>query len=477
MTRRLTFVALSALLGGALLARPLARTGSDAVGETAWPGIQVVASLPAEIEWGIDLALDRNGNIVLAGATRSPAFPTTPDAVDRTCGPEGDAFVIVYSPTGDVRYSTCLGGATTEQAPQVAPAPDGSIWVAVQTSLEPESYGSTDGRVAVWRLTPGIAEYGQVAWLGGPGTLAWLGDVRAGSDGSVWVLGSTRATYVPAVNAWQPTFGGGWTDLLLARYAPGRSEPLLLTYLGGRDWESPGSLAIAPDGDAILSGYTYSPDFPVVNAAQARFGGGQDLVLARVDVSGRWLEYSTYLGGHGYDYPDAMGVDNAGWLYVAGHGNSPDFPATPPDVPRTPERDVFFASIDDSGRVYALTLMPTATERVPATDVGAFAKLVAPRQDGSVFVLGGYRSDNLLRAGGFRTLVDASGAVLRAAELLDIGEGDGSFVGAPVASGGHAYFVKTMWLAGGDVARWLLRTRMGPAEPDRGARGTGREKR
>jgi hypothetical protein len=476
--RRLPLTVLAALLGGAVLARPQARVGSDAVGDTGWPAVQVVTPLPAQIDWNVDLALDRDGNIVLTGVTRSPTFPTTPDAVDRTCGAEGDAFVLVYSPMGAMRYSTCLGGTTSEYWPRVAPAPDGSIWVAVNTSLEPDPYGGfSGGRVALWRLKPGVADYGQLAWLGGPGTLADLSDAKAGADGSVWVLGSTHSTYVPAVNAWQPTFGGGWSDMLLARYAPGRPEPLLLTYLGGREWESAVRLVIAPDGDAILSGCTYSPDFPMVKPAQPRLGGGQDLVLARVDVSGRWLEYSTYLGGTGDEDAVAMGVDQAGRVYLAGRAASADFPVTAPEVPRNLYRDVFFASIDEIGRLQSLTLMPTATERVAATDVGASARLVAPRPDGSVFVLGAYRSDNLLRAGAFRALVDASGALLRVPELLDIGEGDGSFVEASAAGVRYAYFVKMMWSEHGELVRWLLRTRLGPAEPDSGTRGNSRGKR
>jgi hypothetical protein len=477
-SRRPPLAVLAALLAAAVLAQPQARTGSDAVGETAWPAVQVVTPLPAAIEWNVDLALDRDGNIVLAGATHSPTFPTTPDAVDRTCGVEGDAFVMVYSPSGALRYSTCLGGVTSESAPRIAPAADGSIWVVVNTSLEPDPYaGFSGGRVALWRLKPGVADYGQLAWLGGPGTLADLSDAKAGADGSVWVLGTTHTTYVPAVNAWQPTFGGGWSDMLVARYAPGRTEPLLLTYLGGREWESAGSLVVAPDGDAIVSGSTYSPDFPVVRPAQPRHGGGQDLVLARFDVSGRWLEYSTYVGGTGDEYGAAMGVDQAGWLYVAGHAGSADFPPTPPSVERTWHRDVFFASIDESGRLHALTLMPTATDRVPATDVGASARLVVPRPDGSVFVLGAYRSDNLLRAGAFRALVDTSGELLRVPELLDIGEGDGSFVEASAAGVRYAYFVKTMWSEHGELVRWLLRTRIGPAEPDSGTQGNSRGRR
>jgi hypothetical protein len=478
MTRRhLPLAVLTALLAAVVLAQPQVRAGNDAPVPAEWPAVQVLTSLPAQVYGNVDMALDREGNIVIAGETRSPDFPTTPDAVDRTCGSEGDAFVMVYSPSGALRYSTCIGGATSEYWPRVALAPDGSVWLAVNTTLEPDFYSHAEGRVAVWRFRPGAAGYNRQAWLGGPGTLAWVSDAKAAPDGSVWVLGSTRAAYMPVVNAWQPTFGGGWSDMLVARYAPGLSEPLLLTYLGGRESEVAGQLTIADDGDAILTGSTNSPDFPVVRPAQSRLAGWENVVLARVDSAGRWLEYSTYLGGTGYDAPGAMAVDQAGRVYLAGRAGSADFPPTPPSVERNGYRDVFFASIDEVGRLQSLTLIPTATEQVPATDVAAFPKLLAPRPDGYVFVLGGYRSDNLLRAGAFRALVDGSGATRRAPELLDLGEGDGSFVEASVAGERFVYFVKMTYLAPNAYARWLLRTRIGPPGRDTEPLGNSREKR
>jgi hypothetical protein len=172
-----------------------------------------------------------------------------------------------------------------------------------------------------------------------------------------------------------------------------------------------------------------------------------------------------------------MAVDQAGRVYLAGRAGSADFPPTPPSVERNGYRDVFFASIDEVGRLQSLTLIPTATEQVPATDVAAFPKLLAPRPDGYVFVLGGYRSDNLLRAGAFRALVDGSGATRRAPELLDLGEGDGSFVEASVAGERFVYFVKMTYLAPNAYARWLLRTRIGPPGRDTQPLGNSREKR
>ena len=84
--RRLPLAALTALLAAAVLAQPQARAANDIGVPAEWPAVQVLTPLPAQMYGSVDMALDREGNIVIAGETRSPDFPTTPDAVDRTCG-------------------------------------------------------------------------------------------------------------------------------------------------------------------------------------------------------------------------------------------------------------------------------------------------------------------------------------------------------------------------------------------------------
>ncbi len=97
-------------------------------------------------DFGTGIAVDRDGNAYVVGATFSPFFPTTNDAVDRTLDTPGtdgqsgdissaDAFVSKLGPNGaNLLYSTYLGGRGTEFGNDIALDPDGRIVVVGSTS-------------------------------------------------------------------------------------------------------------------------------------------------------------------------------------------------------------------------------------------------------------------------------------------------------------------------------------------------------
>jgi hypothetical protein len=61
--------------------------------------------------------VDEAGNVYVTGATGSPVFPTTPDAVSSQLLGEEDAYVTIFNPTGThVLYSTYLGGAEIDDS-------------------------------------------------------------------------------------------------------------------------------------------------------------------------------------------------------------------------------------------------------------------------------------------------------------------------------------------------------------------------
>ena len=58
-------------------------------------------------------------------------------------------------------------------------------------------------------------------------------------------------------------------------------------------------------------------------------GSSFDAFVAKLDPTGTALVYSTYLGGDGQDQVNGIAIDAAGNAYVTGFTGSTDFPTTP----------------------------------------------------------------------------------------------------------------------------------------------------
>ena len=80
-------------------------------------------------------------------------------------------------------------------------------------------------------------------------------------------------------------------------------DPVLVysTYLGGSGFDEGIGIAVDDRGNAYVTGFTNSTDFPTVNAVQPASGGGDDAFVAKLNPNGSQLLYSTYLGGSEFD--------------------------------------------------------------------------------------------------------------------------------------------------------------------------------
>jgi hypothetical protein len=148
--------------------------------------------------------------------------------------------------------------------------------------------------------------------------------------GDVYVAGLTRSTNLPnTTGGAQASNGGGDWDAFVARLSADLTQNLQSTYLGGSgdDWAF--ALAIAGNGEVYVAGLTASTDFPnTAGGAQASRGGNSDAFVARLSADLTQNLQSTYLGGGGNDWANALAIAGSGEVYVAGLTFSTNFPKT-----------------------------------------------------------------------------------------------------------------------------------------------------
>ena len=127
--------------------------------------------------------------------------------------------------------------------------------------------------------------------------------IQVDSSGNILIAGYTYAADFPTVNASQSGIAGsGSYDAFVTKINPAGTALIYSTYLGGSSYDYAQAIAVDSSGSAWVTGYTQSSDFPTLNAAQSTYGGGgsYDAFVTRLSASGV-LQFSTFLGGSGYD--------------------------------------------------------------------------------------------------------------------------------------------------------------------------------
>src|SRR5437899_2363050 len=102
------------------------------------------------------------------------------------------------------------------------------------------------------------------------------------------------------------------------------------TYLGGSNFDQGFGIAVDSLGNAYVMGTTFSTNFPTFNPFQASNGGDVDAFVTKLNAAGSALVYSTYLGGSGNDRGLGIAVDSLGNAYVTGFTDSTNFPTANP---------------------------------------------------------------------------------------------------------------------------------------------------
>jgi hypothetical protein len=201
------------------------------------------------------------------------------------------------------------------------------------------------------------------------------------SAGNAYVTGFTDSANFPTSSASQPSLGGGQQDAFVAKLNPSGTALVYSTYLGGSGQDNGTGIAVDSDGNAYVTGYTGSTNFPVRDALQATKSGLFNAFVVKLDPTGALL-YSTYLGGSVSDYGSSIAVDSAGNAYVAGVATSPNFPRA----------NAMQADLVGPSDAYVAKLNPSGTRLIYSTYLGGpgidGAMSIAVDSEGSAYLTG-----------------------------------------------------------------------------------------
>ena len=321
-------------------------------------------------------------------AGRMPALQANPKSVDGRfvlladnrigfkVGAYDRSKPLVIDPT--LSYSTYLGGSDFDQPKGIAVDSAGNAYVVGTTlSWDFPTAGTSSALqgpsdVFLTKLNAAGSDLVCSAYLGGWGSETGNA-IALDARRNIYVTGVTNSSNFPITpGVVKDTLSGN--DAFVTKISASCSALAYSTFLGGSEpngygYDSGYSIAVDSAGNAYVSGWTYSWDFPTTPGAydatcgtDGQCNGGQaDLFVTKLDATASSLLYSTYLGGSGNEGlygGHLLALDSSGNIYVVGDTNSADFPTTPNAFDRTYsssppcdwwgmcEGDAFFAKIN-----------------------------------------------------------------------------------------------------------------------------------
>ena len=361
----------------------------------------------AQGDSGRAIAIDSSGNAYIVGFTSSTDFPIISGTAYQTINRGGGGFFTEMDPAGaNLVYSTYLSGTGVDRLQAIAVDATGNAYITGATT-------STD-----FPLVPATAIQTTNNAIGSQIGTAFLSRINPASVG----LGSL----------------------------------VYSTFLGGSKEDSGLGVAVNSSNTAFVTGFTKSPDFPMV-AVNTGFQTtlknttGGNAFVARIDTSQpNVLAYSTYLGGSPNgsgsspgEAGSAIALGPTGDAYITGISYATDYPLVSPldSISNTPNQKAIVSRIDTtksgaSSLVYSsyfggtvLTLGGAA----PGVDLG-FGIAVDPA--GNIYLAGTSRSADFPATPGApqTSIVGTQNAFL--AELNPTGSGVlfGTFVGGSLES-------------------------------------------
>jgi len=315
----------------------------------------------SEDDVATDVAVDSEGNIGVVGRTYSSDFPTL-QAYDDSYNSGGDCFVLMLSSNGSTLLSsTYVGGSGTEIAYDLVIDSSDDCYVVGYTestdfpvnTVNNQSVchslgGEQDGYV--FKLGNNGSDLIYSMYLGGVAVVDTAYSVDLDSNDNPLLVGYTRSSDFPTVNAMDDEFGDDGGDCYIVKLnADGRFN--FSTFYGGSEPDGAYAIQLDENDMIYITGITRSIDFTKVGVVTPELNGTDGIFLSILGADGN----STLFLGIIKDTSQSSAFTNVGSLklvsereiWIGGTTENDYFPTTIDafDSVRN-ESDIYIAKID-----------------------------------------------------------------------------------------------------------------------------------
>lgn len=167
----------------------------------------------------------------------------------------------------------------------------------------------------------------------GSSTWGWtyVLDMDIDKDNNVYVTGMTSESYPTKVGTYDTSIGTSNYEGFVAKMSLNADSIMLFTYIGGSNWEYILSIAVNSQEQPVISGLTYSSDYPITsNAYDKTTGAGYRGFITKFSKDFKTLIFSTYFGkvNTSWNIIQSMALAANGDVIFTGQTSAADFPVT-----------------------------------------------------------------------------------------------------------------------------------------------------
>jgi PKD repeat protein len=348
------------------------------------------------------VALDINGNTIVAGYTISQSFPTTPGAFQEDSNGSQDIFVSKFDENcTTLIFSTLIGGSGSEVYPHMTLDGDGNIVLTGRT--ESDDFPVTDGslqtvhngdtEVFVLKLSSDGGRLLSSTYLGGVST-DFPNEIDVDNLGNVYITGVSDGGDFPTTPGSLFPESPFDRDSFVTKINGNLTSLVYSTYINGEDVGTQvygEGIAVTDAGDVVVVGKTNSNQFPTTPGAfkTSKTGTDMDGYVAKLNHNGSALVFCTYLGGVANDVAWDVSITSEGLVVIAGE--------TEGGLPTT--QDAFQRSYGGNKDGFVSILSSDGARQLHSSYLGGreedFSTSVALDQFDNIYLSSNTKSDDL----------------------------------------------------------------------------------